>query len=196
MGDDCMEPPNPGTDTAHAGPAASPAPAEDGIRFPRGGRPRHSACVVAGAAFHDVAWTDRYVVASVLAMLIFDLLGRSSRLYHPWRGASPHQYLWPVLVAWVWTVLGLFVLAWITKSTAHYSRVAIGLWAVFGLLGLIGWRVAGRAFLSAMRTSGRDARRIVIAGTGDHARRLAHVVRSVPALRPGPDRLLRRPGGR
>ena len=136
----------------------------------------------AGAAFHDVAWTDRYVVASVLAMLIFDLLGRSSRLYHPWRGASPRQYLWPVLVAWVWTVLGLFVLAWITKSTAHYSRVAIGLWAVFGLLGLIGWRVAGRAFLGSMRTSGRDVRRIVIAGTGDHARHLARIVRSVPAF--------------
>ena len=136
----------------------------------------------AGAAFHDVAWTDRYVVASVLAMLIFDLLGRSSRLYHHWRGASPRQYLWPVLVAWVWTVLGLFVLAWITKSTAHYSRVAIGLWAVFGLLGLMGWRVAGRAFLSSMRASGRDARRIVIAGTGDHARHLAHIVRSVPAF--------------
>lgn len=136
----------------------------------------------AGTALHGLAWTDRYVVAGVLAVLIFDLLGQSRRLYHPWRGASPRQYLWPVLVAWVWTGFGLFVLAWIMKSTAHYSRMAIGLWAVFGLLGLMGWRMAGRAFLSSMRAHGHDARRIVIAGTGEHARHLAHVVRSTPAF--------------
>ena len=135
-----------------------------------------------GAALHDVAWTDRYVAAGVLAVLLFHLLGEGSRLYQTWRGASPRQYLWPVLATWVWTGFGLFVLAWITKSTAHYSRVAIGLWMVFGLLGLAGWRMAGRALLGSMRAHGHDVRRIVIAGAGESGRQLAEVVRSTPSL--------------
>ena len=136
----------------------------------------------AGAALHDVAWSDRYVAAAVLAVLLFHLLGESNRLYRHWRGASPRQYLWPVFAAWVWTGFGLFVLAWITKSTAHYSRVAVGLWMVFGLLGLMGWRMAGRAFLGSMRAHGHDVRRIVIAGAGERGRQLAEVVRSTPSL--------------
>lgn len=136
----------------------------------------------AGAALHDVAWTDRYFTAGVLAVLLFHLLGEGNRLYHTWRGASPRQYLWPVLATWMWTGFGLFVLAWITKSTGHYSRMAVGLWMVFGLLGLMGWRMAGRAYLGSMRAQGHDVRRIVIAGAGERGRQLADVVRSIPSL--------------
>ena len=134
----------------------------------------------AGVALRGIAWTDRYTIACVLAMLLFHVFAESRRLYRPWHGASARQYLWPVLVAGMWTALGLFVLAWITKSTGHYSRVAIGLWAVLGLLGLVSWRVFRHAFLDHARAHGR--RRIAIAGAGERAREFARIVRSTPSL--------------
>lgn len=136
----------------------------------------------AGVALRGIAWTDRYTIAGVLAVLFFHVCGESVRLYHPWRGASPRQYLWPVLIAWLWTGFGLFVLAWVMKTTGHYSRIAVGLWMIFGLLGLTAWRVSSRALLGVVRAHGHDTRRVVIAGTGEHGQRLAHVMRSTPSL--------------
>ncbi len=136
----------------------------------------------AGVALRGIAWTDRYTIAGVLAVLFFHVFGEGVRLYRPWHGASPRQYLWPVLVAWVWTGFGLCVLAWTVKTTGHYSRVAVGLWMIFGLLGLTVWRVAGRAVLGLVRAHGHDTRRAVIIGTGERGRQLAHVIRSTPSL--------------
>ena len=145
------------------------------------------ACVIllalwAGVTLHGVAWTDRYAIAGILAVLLFHIFGESLRLYRPWRGASHRQSLRPVVAVWMWTGFGLFVLAWMMKTTDSYSRIAVGLWMIFGLFGLAAWRVAGRALLGVVRTHGHDARRAVIVGVGERGRQLAHVMRSTPAL--------------
>ena len=69
-----------------------------------------------------------------------------------------------------------------TKVTADYSRIAIGLWAIFGGFGLVFWRLA--TFL-ALRTTGTtwDPSPSVIAGVGTRARRFAQFLESTPAFR-------------
>ena len=136
----------------------------------------------AGVALRGIEWTDRYTIAGVLAVLVFHVSGESVRLYRPWRGASPRQYLWPVLAAWLWTGFTLAAMAWIMKTTGQYSRIAVGLWMIFGLLGLTAWRLAARAVLGMVRAHGRDTRRVAIAGAGERGRQLAGVLCSTPSL--------------
>ena len=135
-----------------------------------------------GTALHGVAWTERYFVAGILALLLFEVSGQSNRLHHSWCGALTHQYLQPVVAAWLWTGCGLFVVAWMTKSTADYSRVAVGFWMILAPFGLLSWRVLGRSLLGAARERGRDAHRTAIVGANRHGERFARVVRSTPSL--------------
>ena len=136
----------------------------------------------AAITLRDVPWDDRYTVAAVLAVLVFQLFGESQRLYRSWNGAAAHRYLWPVLVGWAWMGFTLFVVAWSMKSTGHYSRVAIGLWAVLGLMGLVSWRMFGHALLDSALAHRRGTLRIAIAGAGDRAVRFAHLVNGTPSL--------------
>ena len=135
-----------------------------------------------GTALHDVVWTERYLVAGILAVLVFEVVGHGHRLYRSWRGTLPHQYLRPVVAVWMWTGFSLFMVAWMTKSTADYSRVAIGLWMTLAPLGLVSWRVLGRALLGAVRARGRGAPRTAIAGANGHGERFARIIRSTPSL--------------
>ena len=135
-----------------------------------------------GTALHGVVWTERYLVAGILAVLLFEVFGQGHRLYRSWHGARARQYLQQVAAAWMWTGIGLILVAWMTKATADYSRVAIGLWMILAPLGLASWRVLGRALPGAARERGRDERRTAIAGANDHGERFARVVRSTPSL--------------
>ena len=134
------------------------------------------------AALYGIVWSEHYLIASVLAMALFYLFGESLRLYRPWHGNSAHELLPPVIFAWVTTGLGLVVLAWMTKTTADYSRVTIGLWMIFTPLILILWRAALRSLLRALRAQSQSARHVAIAGANEHGERLAEVVTSTPSL--------------
>lgn len=136
------------------------------------------------AALYGVSWTERYTIAVILAMLFFYVFGERHRLYHSLSGVSVDQSLWPMGAAWLWTSFGLFVVAWMTKATADYSRVTIGLWMVFVPVGLMGWRASGRLLLDTMHKRSSDTRCAAIAGANDHGERFARFLRSTPALDP------------
>ena len=134
-----------------------------------------------GATAHGVSWSEYYLLAGILGILLFEIFGHGNGLYRSWPGTSPWQYLRTVATAWTWTALGLFVVAWMTKSTGGYSRVAIGLWLILAPLGLMSWRMLGRTLLDAA-WKGRDMRRAAIVGANGHGERFARVVRSAPSL--------------
>ncbi len=134
------------------------------------------------AALYGNVWSERYLTASVFAMALFYLFGESLRLYRPWHGNPARELLPLIIFAWVSAGLGLVVLAWITKITADYSRVTIGLWMIFTPLILILWRVALRSLLRVLRAQSQSARRVAIAGANEHGERLAEIVTSTPSL--------------
>ena len=134
------------------------------------------------AASYSIEWNERYVIAGVLAMILFYLFGESVRLYRSRRGAPARELLRPVVFAWVSAGLALIVVAWMTKTTADYSRVTIGLWMIFTPLILILWRAALRSLLRVLRAQSQNARRVAIAGANEHGERLAEVVTSTPSL--------------
>ena len=138
----------------------------------------------AATALRGISWADRYTMAAAVAVLAFQFFGERRQLYRSWSGTSAYRYLWPVLAAWAWTGFALFVVAWAMKSTDHYSRVAIGLWAVLGLSGLVSWRIVQHALLGPALARRRGIRRtaIAIAGAGNRAAHFAHLVAGTPSL--------------
>ena len=134
------------------------------------------AALWAATTMYGVAWSDRYGMAAVLAVLVFHVIGEGFRLYRPERHGSAVRMATTLVATVLWAVFALLALAWMTKSTGHYSRIAIGLWVAFVLLGLVGWRIARRL------GSGRTRVRVAIVGTGPHARQLARELNSFPSL--------------
>ena len=137
-----------------------------------------AAALWVAATVRGVVWSDRYGIAAIVAVLVFHAIGEGFRLYRPERHGSALQSPIPLVMTVLWTVFALLALAWMTKSTGHYSRVAIGLWAVFAVLGLFAWRMAWHLGHGRMR----PRERVAIAGAGPGARQLAHVVCSTPSL--------------
>ena len=135
-----------------------------------------------GTALRGVVWTEHYLLAGILAILLFALFGQGQGLYRSGRDALPRQHLRTVASVWMWTGFSLFVVAWMTKSTGGYSRVAIGLWMLLAPLGLMSWRLLGWTLLGTVRERRGDARRAVIAGANDHGERFARIVASSPSL--------------
>ncbi|MCY3796056.1 MAG: hypothetical protein OXG51_16995, partial [Gammaproteobacteria bacterium] len=79
--------------------------------------------------------SDRYVLAGTLAVLLY-LLAPGTTASR--RGGIPTltTELRTTLQGWLWTLGCLLAIGWTTKLTGQYSRVAIGLWAVFAAFGL------------------------------------------------------------
>ena len=135
--------------------------------------------VILGALWATVTiysgtWGTLYLTAALVAALLFLLIGQSTEAYAGNHGGGS---VGPVLNAWLITLAALATLAWMTKTTADFSRVAVGLWCLVAPLGMVGWRLAGRRLA---RLQGQ--RRTAIVGTDARAARLAEVVANAPSM--------------
>ena len=124
---------------------------------------------------------DQYVLAGVVAPLLYLLAGGGQPVRNE-PGPALVQDVGKALGAWAWTIGGLLAIAWMAKATADYSRIAIGLWAMFGTAGLASWRLAGHVVLRSARGD-PEAPPAVIAGDGPQARSFARVLQSTGAFR-------------
>ena len=135
--------------------------------------------VILGALWATVTiysgtWGTLYLTAALVAALLFLLIGQSTEAYAGNHGVG---YVGPVLNAWLITLAALATLAWMTKTTADFSRVAVGLWCLAAPSGMIGWRMVGHRLA---RLQGR--RRTGVVGTDERAARLAEVVAHAPGM--------------
>ncbi len=82
-----------------------------------------------------------YVFAGTIAMLCFILISGLSQLYHdePTRALKGRSDL--VILTSVLTFIVLLILAYLTKTTSHYSRVTISLWFFIMPIMMITWRI-------------------------------------------------------
>jgi hypothetical protein len=82
-----------------------------------------------------------------------------------------------LLTAWAAVILLLLCLGFITKTVQDLSRIWVGLWLIYGFVGLIASRVVLRLQLQRWQRGGRLTRNIVIIGAGEHGRRLVEHLR-------------------
>ena len=126
--------------------------------------------------------SQRYLTAGLLAALLVLLVFPLFHTYASWRGRAWRTQLRTVAMAWFTVVAILVFLAFITKTSALYSRQWLLLWAIGGLSSLIVFRGILGFTLRLMRLRGWNRKHIVIIGAGrlgqNVARRLGEAMAS------------------
>ncbi len=121
-----------------------------------------------------------YSVAVLLAALLTAVVFSRFGMYHSWRGKSRLFQLRMISVSWLSVLLFLIVIAFLTKTSATFSRQWLAIWCVttWGLLLL--FRLALAQILRIMRRQGWNHRRIVIVGAGNLGRDVAGRIQEAP----------------
>ena len=117
-----------------------------------------------------------FVRAGLLVLLVFPLFG----IYQSWRGGSLFHELRQCTLAWGVVLVALIMLAFLTKTGALYSRGWLGLWALFGWVGLMAFHSALRIGLRWIRQRGYNVRRVAVIGAGRLGRDVVQHLREAP----------------
>ncbi|VAW85052.1 Undecaprenyl-phosphate galactosephosphotransferase [hydrothermal vent metagenome] len=132
------------------------------------------------ALFYDVEFDDRLSLVVACGAGIFVFLAETNDLYRSWRGAP----LWQegIRLWWVWlgVVLGLLLLAYVTKSSAEYSRRVVVSWFVLTPLLLTIWRSYLHLMVGYFRRYGFNNRSVAIVGARAIGVKLAQTIENAP----------------
>ncbi|HHS83779.1 MAG TPA: undecaprenyl-phosphate glucose phosphotransferase [Gammaproteobacteria bacterium] len=126
-----------------------------------------------GLRFGEGSLYPNYQIAVLLATLLTLAVFSRFGMYHSWRGKSRLFQLRMLTVSWLTVLLILIVIAFMTKTSATFSRQWLATWAIttWGFLFL--FRLALAQMLRIMRQQGWNHRRIVIVGAGNLGRDVA-----------------------
>jgi putative colanic acid biosysnthesis UDP-glucose lipid carrier transferase len=125
-------------------------------------------------------WTDTNTLAALLAVLTFHFIAEVNGLYRSWRGAPMKHEAFLVLSTWAIAAPVLLFLAFITKTSAHYSRFITSVWFALSPALIIFFRFIVRLVLMNVRRHGRNSRTVAIAGITPMAERIAERITSDP----------------
>jgi len=125
-----------------------------------------------------LGWQDIFTFAALLASLLFWILGRQNHLYGSWRTQSFTAEVQQVLSLWFGVAICLLLLAYALTVSQAYSRWALVAWVLVAPFALCLLRAVVRGLLRSMRASGRNFRRVAIAGAGRLGQDLARTFSS------------------
>jgi putative colanic acid biosynthesis UDP-glucose lipid carrier transferase len=115
---------------------------------------------------YNVDFDQSYWIAGALAIIVFATISEAFHLYDSRRLTSLRREAYDVLFALAILSLALISFAFVTKTSAHYSRLAVTNWAVIASASLVAYRLGLRMMLRAMRKRGMNTRTAAIAGSG------------------------------
>ncbi len=127
--------------------------------------------------FGEWSMHPNYQIAVLLAALLTAAVFSRFGMYHSWRGKSRLFQLRMLTISWLSVLLILIVIAFMTKTSATFSRQWLAIWAVITWWLLFLFRLALVQTLRVMRKQGWNHRRIVIVGAGNLGRDVARRIR-------------------
>ncbi len=139
-----------------------------------------SCYVLAYALVLDFPMADFYLPPLLMSMMFIPFVFDAFRLYRTWRGDSLPRELIRAITAWLSFLLGLLILAGLSKVTASYSRLWAVTWAGLAAVWLVGTRVILRSALGKMRAAGMNLKRALLVGDSPMLARLARALRDHP----------------
>lgn len=129
---------------------------------------------------YGVDTTDYNVILAVLAVAGFYLVAEARGLYASWRIGGLVDEVTDLIIAWGMVVMMLVLLAFMSKTSANFSRLAIMTWFIVTPLGLVVVRILVRGLLRGMRRAGRNSRTLAIVGANAQGARLIEKSRTAP----------------
>ncbi len=124
----------------------------------------------------------RDTLAATLAVIAFYLLGEPTGLYRPWRGAPLKSEVYRVWLCWSCVVPILLLVAFLSKTSAQYSRVITTTWFALAPAFISIWRASARFLLQELRARGRNTRAVAIVGATKLGESLARTIDRSPWL--------------
>lgn len=118
----------------------------------------------------------RYDLAVAWSIVFFLLCAEVVNLYPSPRMSSLKEESIEIAVVWSVTCLSLVFIAFLTKTSGNFSRLALGIWFLICPTLLIGGRIATRILLQQHRKRGRSTHSVVIAGAGKVGQRVAESI--------------------
>ncbi|MEE9426307.1 MAG: undecaprenyl-phosphate glucose phosphotransferase [Methylococcales bacterium] len=132
--------------------------------------------------YPDASWSIQYSLLGLSGVIVFLFASEVGGIYQSWRGVSYQAECLRVCIFWFCSILSLLVLAYVTKTSAEYSRIVVGSWFVAVPVLLCFWRGMLRLFLSAYRARGYNSRRVAVLGANEIGTQLADTIRNSPWL--------------
>jgi putative colanic acid biosynthesis UDP-glucose lipid carrier transferase len=134
-----------------------------------------SSLFVVGYAYDpfSISMGPYYWAAGLGAVLGFLIVAEVTHLYSSWRVYRFRQELAELAVTIAVVGGAMVTIAFLTKTSEHYSRVIITLWCVLSFCALVFQRAMLRRLLHRTRAQGRNMKSFAIVGAGDFACRVA-----------------------
>jgi len=122
----------------------------------------------------DVPWVETYNVAALIAVSLMILFSAQNDLYRSWRVFAFAKELFQLLIVWFYVVVGLLLIAFITKTTTEYSRLAVTTWFILAPLAMGFSRFVIRNVLYSARKKGWNTRSAAIVGANEQGIQFAN----------------------
>jgi len=120
------------------------------------------------------------LIAEMLAAASFLFLAEIKGLYASWRLGGLLDEITDLIVVWGGVAIVLIILAFISKTSANFSRLVIMTWFIVTPLGLIAVRMVVRIMLRELRRAGKNTRTLAIIGANTQGLRLIEKSQSMP----------------
>jgi len=110
----------------------------------------------------DIA--DYNVILAVLAIAGFYFFAEARGLYASWRIGGLVDEITDLVMSWGMVIVVLVMLAFVSKTSATFSRLAIMTWFIVTPVGLVMVRMLARMLLRVLRRAGKNSRTLAIIG--------------------------------
>ena len=136
-------------------------------------------------SFHAIAWfygvpIEKFQLGfAVIAALCFYVVGQSRGIYGSWRISSIRSEIGEIILVWIAAFALVLVMAYVTKTSANFSRRVVLTWLMLSPSLLVAARLAVRMLLHELRRRGRNTRSVAIVGTNRVARQMVEKINAM-----------------
>jgi putative colanic acid biosynthesis UDP-glucose lipid carrier transferase len=131
------------------------------------------------AYLYGLEWDERYSLAGILGIVLFQLAASELGIYRAWRTKDKKQLARQTIEAWLATFCALVLIAFLVKTSAHYSRQVIVGWLLLGVLSHCMLRFGMRLALSRAGGQSKNLLKAIVVGAGETGIKLAEQVKSI-----------------
>lgn len=130
--------------------------------------------------YTDNYYPEGYLIAGLVGMILFSFTARFTDIYSSWTARPFKEEVLHTVSTWLMAYFTLIFFAFMTKTSAHFSRVAFLSWFVFTPFLLVLARYGLRRIFSHLKALGLNNKSIVIVGMTDHGLRFARELEANP----------------
>lgn len=127
-------------------------------------------------------YPEGYLIVGLASIILFSLTSRFTDVYTSWTARPFSEEILHIVSVWLVTYLILIFIAFITKTSAHFSRVTLISWLLLTPALLVAGRYALRRLFSYLKILGVNNHMVVIAGMTENGLRFARELESNPDL--------------